>query len=76
MATITTLADVAPAADVGDTLATALAEAISTPVILSGGVSCAEDVRRIRARAGSGIAGIIIGRALYDGAIIPQEALA
>lgn len=54
----------------------ALAEAISTPVILSGGVASLDDIRNIRQYAGRGIEGAIIGRALYDGAISPQEALA
>ncbi len=54
----------------------ALADAISTPVILSGGVSSLDDIRDIRQYAGRGIEGAIIGRALYDGAISPQEALA
>lgn len=53
-----------------------LAEAISTPVILSGGVSSLDDLKKIRQYATSGIEGAIIGRALYDGAINPKEALA
>ena len=52
-----------------------LAERISTPVILSGGVSSPEDIEQIRQHESSGITGVIIGRALYDGAINPQEAL-
>jgi len=35
-------------------------------VVASGGVSCLEDVRRVRE---SGLAGVIIGRALYEGKI-------
>ncbi len=54
----------------------ALAEAISTPVIASGGVSCLEDLRALKARAASGIAGVISGRALYDGRIDLEQALA
>lgn len=54
----------------------ALAQAISTPVILSGGVSSVDDIKKIRHYAASGIEGVIIGRALYDGAVNPQEALA
>lgn len=52
-----------------------LAERLTTQVILSGGMSSPEDLRRVAARASSGIAGVIIGRALYDGAITPQQAL-
>lgn len=53
----------------------ALAERISTPVILSGGVSSIHDLLSIKAFAGSGIEGAIIGRAMYDGAIDPARAL-
>lgn len=54
----------------------ALAQAISTPVILSGGVSSVDDLKKIRQYELVGIEGAIIGRALYDGAINPKEALA
>lgn len=53
----------------------ALAEAISIPVILSGGVSSLADVAAIASRRASGISGMIIGRALYDGAVEPAAAL-
>lgn len=53
----------------------ALAERISTPVILSGGVSSIHDLLSIKAFAHSGIEGAIIGRAMYDGAIDPARAL-
>lgn len=54
----------------------ALAEAISMPVILSGGISSIEDLKAVKAREDSGIDGIIIGRALYENTIQPFEALA
>ena len=54
----------------------AFAEAISTPVIASGGVSSLDDIRSYKAEEKSGITGVIIGRALYDRAINPKEALA
>jgi phosphoribosylformimino-5-aminoimidazole carboxamide ribotide isomerase len=41
-----------------------LARAVSVPVIASGGVTTLDDVRRL---AGRGLAGCIIGRALYEG---------
>jgi phosphoribosylformimino-5-aminoimidazole carboxamide ribotide isomerase len=47
----------------------ALARCITTPVIASGGVGALADIERLRARAGDGIAGVICGRALYDGAL-------
>lgn len=53
-----------------------LAEAISIPVILSGGIGRIEDLRAVKARAASGIEGIIIGRALYENTIQPYDALA
>ncbi len=53
-----------------------LASAISTLVIASGGISSVEDIKRYKPHEAKGIAGIIIGRALYDGAVDPKEALA
>lgn len=52
------------------------ARAHSIPVILSGGVTTLEDIRAARAEQKSGIAGAIIGRALYEKTIDPLEALA
>ena len=46
-----------------------LAQAITIPVIASGGVSTLDDVRALCAVEKEGIMGTIIGRALYDGAI-------
>jgi phosphoribosylformimino-5-aminoimidazole carboxamide ribotide isomerase len=54
----------------------ALAEAIRIPVILSGGIGTMEHLRAVKARASSGIEGIIIGRALYENTIQPYDALA
>ena len=58
----------------------ALAEGLSTPVIASGGIGSAADLIALRAAAdrpgqGSRIAGVIVGRALYDGRIALAEAL-
>ena len=52
-----------------------LAEKISFPVIASGGVGSLNDVSAVRNAEKSGIKGIIIGKALYDGRINPLEAL-
>ncbi|HXJ02112.1 MAG TPA: 1-(5-phosphoribosyl)-5-[(5-phosphoribosylamino)methylideneamino]imidazole-4-carboxamide isomerase [Micropepsaceae bacterium] len=53
----------------------ALARAVSIPVIASGGVSGIGDIEAlIESRAS--IEGVVIGRALYDGRIDPQAALA
>jgi phosphoribosylformimino-5-aminoimidazole carboxamide ribotide isomerase len=54
----------------------ALAEAIATPVIASGGVASLDDLAAFLAIEDSGIEGVISGRALYDGRIDPTAALA
>jgi phosphoribosylformimino-5-aminoimidazole carboxamide ribotide isomerase len=53
----------------------ALAKAVRLPVIASGGVASLEDVRAIRAAEVSGIEAVIIGRALYTGAVRLSEAI-
>ncbi|KAA0920330.1 1-(5-phosphoribosyl)-5-[(5-phosphoribosylamino)methylideneamino]imidazole-4-carboxamide isomerase [Aquicoccus porphyridii] len=53
----------------------ALANAVSIPVIASGGVSSLDDLRALR-DCGAPLNGAISGRALYDGAIDLPEALA
>ena len=52
-----------------------VARQIRVPVIVSGGVSSLEDIAALKAREADGIAGIICGRALYDGLIDPVAAL-
>jgi phosphoribosylformimino-5-aminoimidazole carboxamide ribotide isomerase len=53
-----------------------LARAVSIPVILSGGVSSLADLAKIKA-AGDGIlAGVVCGRAIYDGRIDVAKAVA
>lgn len=52
-----------------------LAERLSTPVILSGGISKLADVKEVSEHQASGIEGVIIGRALYDGSINPAQVL-
>jgi phosphoribosylformimino-5-aminoimidazole carboxamide ribotide isomerase len=47
----------------------ALAEAVDIPVILSGGIGSEEDVERAAAYCDRGIAGAIVGRAIYTGAV-------
>lgn len=54
----------------------ALAEALSIPVIASGGLASMEDVERLLQPDCAKIAGAITGRALYDGRLDPTEALA
>ncbi len=52
-----------------------LADAVSIPVIVSGGVSSEDDLVRSAEHAGRGIAGAIVGRALYTGAVDLARAL-
>ena len=54
----------------------ALAEAVSIPVIASGGLASLDDVRRLLQPDCAKLAGAISGRALYDGRLDPAEALA
>lgn len=54
----------------------AIADAVSIPVIASGGVGSLEDLRALKACAHSNIAGVICGRALYDGRLDAAAALA
>lgn len=53
----------------------ALAAALATPVIASGGVSSLADLAALKSAGDGCIEGVIVGRALYDGAIAPAEAL-
>jgi phosphoribosylformimino-5-aminoimidazole carboxamide ribotide isomerase len=52
------------------------ARSTSVPVILSGGVSELGDIERALSLEKDGVAGIIVGRALYEGAIDLPDALA
>lgn len=44
-------------------------------VIASGGVSCLEDIKKLKKLEGNGLVGIIIGKALYEGKFTLSEAL-
>jgi phosphoribosylformimino-5-aminoimidazole carboxamide ribotide isomerase len=52
----------------------ALADAVATPVIASGGVSSLDDLATLRRRIPN-LDGVISGRALYDGRIQVKAAL-
>jgi phosphoribosylformimino-5-aminoimidazole carboxamide ribotide isomerase len=54
----------------------AVADAVAIPVIASGGVASVADIQALQARPGAPIAGAVLGRALYNGAISPAEVLA
>ena len=53
-----------------------LAEAVSIPVIASGGLASIVDIVRMTMPDARRLEGAISGRALYDGRIDPEEALA
>jgi phosphoribosylformimino-5-aminoimidazole carboxamide ribotide isomerase len=54
----------------------ALAEAISIPVVASGGIASIEDIKRLTEPRARKLEGAIAGRALYDGRLDPAEAIA
>ena len=54
----------------------AIADAISIPVIASGGVAGVGDIERLKRRAGVPIAGAVLGKALYTGALEAGRAIA
>ncbi len=53
----------------------ALADAVSIPVIASGGLASLDDVRALLAARANKLEGAIAGRALYDGRLDPAAAL-
>jgi len=52
-----------------------LAEAVSIPVVASGGVSTIEDIQNLLPLQEVGVIGVISGRALYDGTLNLKEAI-
>jgi phosphoribosylformimino-5-aminoimidazole carboxamide ribotide isomerase len=52
-----------------------LARAVTVPVIASGGVTDLTDIEALCAVAGEGVAGVVIGRALYEGSLDLPTAL-
>jgi phosphoribosylformimino-5-aminoimidazole carboxamide ribotide isomerase len=57
-------------------LTAALAQLTGLSVLASGGVRHADDVRELALYAPRGVSGVVIGRALYDGALTLRDALA
>jgi len=53
-----------------------LAEAVSIPIIASGGVSSLKDIQNLMDIEASGVTGVITGKAVYTGAIRLSEAVA
>jgi phosphoribosylformimino-5-aminoimidazole carboxamide ribotide isomerase len=54
----------------------AIASGIKVPVIASGGVSSLKDIRHLKNLEKYGVSGMIIGKALYTGALDLKEAIA
>jgi len=52
-----------------------IADAVSVPVIASGGIGSLDDLAALKRRAHPNIAGVICGRALYDGRLDARSAL-
>ncbi len=51
----------------------AMCDAVTCDVIASGGITRAEDVRRLRALDCQNLVGAIVGKALYEGAVSLRE---
>ncbi|MES0874994.1 1-(5-phosphoribosyl)-5-[(5-phosphoribosylamino)methylideneamino]imidazole-4-carboxamide isomerase [Sinimarinibacterium thermocellulolyticum] len=52
-----------------------LARALKTPVLASGGISSLDDIRTLKELESDGVAGAVIGRALYQGALDFKQAI-
>jgi len=52
-----------------------LLQATKLDIVLSGGISSVDDIRRLKKLPGRGLAGVIIGRALYESRIDLAEAI-
>lgn len=52
-----------------------LARALNTPVIASGGIGSLDDIRRLKELEADGVAGAVLGRALYEGAFTLADAV-
>jgi phosphoribosylformimino-5-aminoimidazole carboxamide ribotide isomerase len=52
-----------------------LAESVDIPVIASGGVATIADVEKLKTVEKSGVRAVIVGRALYTGAIMLEDAI-
>lgn len=53
-----------------------IADVADLEVIMSGGVTTLDDLRRLRKFAGAAVVGVIVGRALYEGVFTLAEAVA
>jgi len=49
---------------------------VNIPVVIAGGISCVDDIRKLSALNRKNLIGIIIGKALYEGEVNLREAIA
>lgn len=49
---------------------------INIPVTIAGGISCVDDIRKLRALNRKNLIGVIVGKALYEGEVNLREAVA
>ncbi len=56
-------------------LTKALAQVTSIPVIASGGISRVDEIKHLKELEPLGVVGVIVGRALYTGQVVLEEAL-
>ena len=52
-----------------------MARAVNIPIIASGGVATLEDIRKLLPQKKHGVEAVILGRALYAGAVSLKEAI-
>jgi phosphoribosylformimino-5-aminoimidazole carboxamide ribotide isomerase len=52
-----------------------LARSVKVPVVASGGVSCLDDLLKLKKEAGGDISGVIVGKAIYEGKLELAEAV-
>jgi phosphoribosylformimino-5-aminoimidazole carboxamide ribotide isomerase len=52
-----------------------LAKSVKTPVFASGGISSLDDLTKLKEIEGDGVAGCIVGRALYEGTLKLKDAV-
>jgi len=53
----------------------ALADAVSIPIVASGGVNTLQDIKDLLEIESHGVTGVITGRALYEGTLDLKEAI-
>ncbi|RLC18332.1 MAG: 1-(5-phosphoribosyl)-5-((5-phosphoribosylamino)methylideneamino)imidazole-4-carboxamide isomerase [Deltaproteobacteria bacterium] len=59
--------------NIGETAS--LADAVSIPIVASGGVSTLQDIKNLLEIENKGVTGVITGRALYEGSLDLKEAI-